>query len=137
MVDYPDWLERQVGIKYLSAEYLTPGIPWDNRRKLIRDYVDHLVECNEEVTLGGIQAMFQYVDRGYNLAPGEINKAIASRRRRGLIPKYYEGHKVMVGEVTYRSIRDAAKAENVAVETVRNRIRSTSPKWASWTKPLA
>lgn len=99
------------------------------RRKstLIVEYARKLVVEGKPVTHAAIMAMLDRERPKHRTFPTEISRALKS------IPKNKRarsGRGVKANGVVYPSVRAAARAKDVAMETVRKRI--ASPNFPNW-----
>ncbi|MGX9393561.1 hypothetical protein ACWX0K_14780 [Nitrobacteraceae bacterium UC4446_H13] len=99
------------------------------RRKstLIVEHARKLIAEGKPVTQGAIMKMLDKERPKHRTFPTEISRALKS------IPKENrprQGHSVKAEGVVYPSMLAAARAKDVAMETVRKRITSPNcPKW--------
>jgi hypothetical protein len=120
----PDWVKEQADARPGRSGYVPKHV-------LIRDYAEALARRGEAVTYAKVRAMLEAVGRGYSTRhSGEIYEGLRTLKRRGVIGLYPTGRRVQVGDRTYRSIREAAKAERCRASTVRARIEAGMPGWS-------
>ena len=104
--------------------------------ELIRAYAAYLLECGESVSHEKIKDMLSATKRGYVLNSSEISLALRGGpfgRWRGMeAARKSNGRRVVVDGRKYLSIRDAAKGQGTAPETVRNRVASSADRWIGW-----
>jgi hypothetical protein len=113
--------------KHPNGYYGPGGRRYKWKSTLIVEYAK-LVAERKPVTHAAIMAMLDKERPGHRTFPTEISRALKKT-----IPKAKRarsGHGVKVGRVVYPSVRAAARANDVAMETVRKRIASPNfPKW--------
>lgn len=131
--EYPKWLIEQRDRRYRGR---ATERGFKNRFTLTRLYADHLVKEGKPVTFEAIRAMLQFLNRDYKLGPQQISAALAIKyaRKKNPLPKMPNGCPVSIDGAKYPSARSAADALCISPQTVLNRIASSRPKWAAWTR---
>lgn len=132
---FPVLFQRSLGKPYGEWRAEGDGL-YVKKSQLIRAYAKYLLEAGERVTHEAIKDMLSATRRGYSLNSQEISLAL----RGGPFGNWQgmedarksNGRRVFVNRKRYFSIRDAAEGEQVAPETVRNRVASKSEKWIGW-----
>jgi hypothetical protein len=114
--------------KHPNGYYGPSGKRYKWKSTLIVEYAHKLIAENKPVTHAAIMAMLDKERPGHRTFPTEISRALKKP-----IPKAKRartGYSVKADGVVYPSVRAAARAEGVAMETVRKRIASPHfPKW--------
>lgn len=104
------------------------GGPYTRKSTLIVKYAKKLVVQRKPVTHNAIMAMLDKERPGHRTYPTEISAALKKT-----IPKAKRartGYGVKVDGRVYPSIRAAARAKDISMETVRKRIVNPNcPKW--------
>src|SRR3546814_15566518 len=81
------------------------------------------------VTMQAIRVFLASRSKPYSLKADQISFAIKPLRDQKKVDSFTNGKRVNVDKKKYHSIRQAAREEGVAMETVRKRIRSESPEF--------
>lgn len=133
-----DWDEISEAAKLTSyADWRRSGAGGTFPRKdeLIRSYARHLLAKGEEPTRERIEEMLEATGRGYVRSRSYMSRALRGGPDGSWgdfatlkLPKG-RPYAVMAEGKPYPSIRAAAEAHGVAVETVRKRIRSGREGW--------
>ena len=120
---YADWRKNGVAGSFPRKE------------ELIRSYARHLLARGEKPTRERIEEMLEATGRGYARSRCYMSRALRGGPNGSwgdLAPlKLTKGgaHRVIAGGEPFHSIRAAAEAHGVAVETVRKRIRAGRDGW--------
>lgn len=111
-----------------NGYYGKGGRFYKRKSTLIVEYARRLIDEGKPVTHAAIMAMLDKERPRHRTFPTEISSALKKS-----IPKAKRartGHGVKADGVVYPSVRTTARAEGVAMETVRKRIASPNfPKW--------
>src|SRR3546814_8910504 len=91
-----------------------------------------MIERGERVTMQAIRVFLASRSKPYSLKADQISFALKPLRDQKKVDSFTNGKRVKVDKKTYHSIRQAAREEGVAIETVRKRIRSESPEFKLW-----
>jgi len=110
-----------------NGYYGKGGRFYKRKSTLIVEHARKLVSEGKPVTHAAIMAMLDKERPKHCTFPTEISRALRS------IPKAKRarsGYGIKADGVAYPSVRAAARAEGIAMETVRKRIASPNfPKW--------
>src|SRR3546814_9093451 len=91
-----------------------------------------MIERGERVTMQAIRVFLASRSKPYSLKADQISFALNPLRDQKKVDSFTNGKRVKVDKKTYHSIRQAARDEGVAIETVRTLIRSESPEFKMW-----
>jgi hypothetical protein len=104
------------------------GGPYTRKSTLIVKYAKKLVVQRKLVTHTAIMAMLDKERPGHRTYPTEISAAL--KKTISKAKRARTGYSVKADGAIYPSVRAAARAKGVAMETVRKRIASPNfPKW--------
>lgn len=120
-----EWIAWQAGLRRGDPRFIS-------KIKLIRDFADHLASRGDRITYQRIRAMLDSLGRDYGPATSrqEIHQGLQHARIRRRLPLRSNGKRVRVGDKIYRSIREAAQAEQCRQSTVKQRIERGEPGWS-------
>ena len=133
-------LEIQKGKKFSDHGPILPsGKKFRNRGWMVSKFVRaHIAEAKRlrirpKVTPKMVVEMLHRLDRGYVDSLARASVDLQYFYEKGLLERYSEkSFRVSANGKVYRSIREAAKAEGVAPNTVRKRVKSKSNQFAGW-----
>lgn len=113
--------------KHPNGFYGKRGAKYKWKSTLIVEYARKLIAEGKPVTHAAIMAMLDKERPKHRTFPTEISRALKSIPR---AKRARSGHGVKADGVIYPSVRAAARAKGVAMETVRKRIANPNfPKW--------
>jgi hypothetical protein len=118
-----DIIERQRRLKPGDRNY-------SNEWVMMRAYALHLNDQGIRPTYARIREMLNSLQRGYTGQPCQIHLALARLYDSGQLDQYPNGRRVQVGEVVYRSIREAAKNEKCRQTTVKSNVEKKLLGWS-------
>lgn len=123
----PEWLSRQIGLKYRERS----TIHYMRRGEIIRKYLLERQAEGKATTSADVRLLLASLKRNYSLEDNQISALLAPFVRSGLIRAYSNAIPVWVNGKRYRSIRQAARAEGVHMEIARRRCQD--PTRDDWT----
>jgi hypothetical protein len=110
-----------------NGYYGKGGRFYKRKSTLIVEYARKLIAEGKPVTHVAIMAMLDKERPKHHTYPTEISRALASIPR---AKRARTGHGVKADGVVYPSVRAAARAKGIAMETVRKRIVNPNfPRW--------
>jgi|GEM_PF-2494248 len=110
--------------------YEQDGKRYKRKSALIVERARKLVAEGKPVTHAAIMEMLDGARPGHRTYPTEISRAL--RRVVAKAKRARSGHSVEVKGAVYPSVRAAARAEGVPLETARKRI--ANPNFPDWSK---
>jgi hypothetical protein len=117
-----DIIEKQRCLKPGDRNY-------SNEWVMMRAYALHLNDQGIRPTYARIREMLDSLQRGYTGQPCQIYEALRRLYDSGALDQYPNGRRVKVGEVIYRSIREAAKNEKCRQATVKSNVEKKLLGW--------
>lgn len=120
---WPDWVISQIGVRRGDRAYLRRGM-------IVGRYI-RARECEgQSVTHDEIRELLNSLGRNYSCSSKEISVLVRAYVAQGIVQAYPNGRNVWHDGTRYRSIREAARASGLGVETVRRKATKGADGWS-------